>query len=80
MKSAPVLPYPVLCSLLAIFLAVIRLVRSVHKKEKNVTDRNPTRPTDKIGVQMIEVKPDDAEQRLDRWLRRVFSPAHPRAD
>ncbi len=21
---------------------------------------------------MIEVKPDDAEQRLDRWLRRVF--------
>ncbi len=32
----------------------------------------PTDPPIKIGVQMIEVKPDDAEQRLDRWLRRVF--------
>ncbi len=32
----------------------------------------PPDPPIKIGVQMIEVKPDDAEQRLDRWLRRVF--------
>ncbi len=32
----------------------------------------PPDPPIKIGVQVIEVKPDDAEQRLDRWLRRVF--------
>ncbi len=37
----------------------------------------PPDPPIKIGVQMIEVKPDDAEQRLDRWLRRVF-PSSPK--
>ncbi len=40
----------------------------------------PADPPIKIGVQMTEVKPDDAEQRLDRWLRRVFPQLTQRAD
>ncbi len=47
-------------------------MRLVRKEKKMLPTQTPTDPPIKIGVQMIEVKPDDAEQRLDRWLRRVF--------
>ncbi len=44
---------------------------SIETPIETPTEITPDPPI-KIGVQMIEVKPDDAEQRLDRWLRRVF--------